>query len=202
MRGAARRSGGSSTARGGTSVAAGGAVALTSDATALSMTVERRRSSEGDHYLVGGFTFEGWEFRVAGFPARYADQVGLSLRSPRVRSMAWSECAVRVMADGLMLADPTPEGHEVSGAASTGYYERLNVIVPRDELAMMAAAERLAVRICDTELRLGPEHRAVLAEFLLRFEEELRWLTVEAAPEAPVQDLGAVTESPDAGSAP
>lgn len=186
--------------RSATSTAADGRVAMSSEETALSMTVERRRTEAGDFLLAGGFAFDGWELRLTALPARYPDHVGVALRAPRGRGVTWSRCPIRVMADGVMLADPAEDEVELVGGEVAGYVETIHVIVPRTELAMMATAERLAVRVCDTELRLGPEHRAVIAELLLRLEEELRWLTVDSTPTAPVQDLTAVPA--DAGAAP
>lgn len=171
---------------------------MTSDETVLSMTIERRRSEAGDYYLTGGFTFDDWELWLTALPARYPDHVGLALRAPRTRTITWSGCPVRVMADGVMLADPREDETDVIGGGASGYVETLHVIVPRGEQTLMATAERLAVRICDTELRLGPEHRAVMAELLLRLEEELRWLSADSTTAAPVQDLTAVP--PDAGT--
>jgi hypothetical protein len=171
-----------------TSIAAStsGFVAMTSDETALSTTVERRQTPEGDYTLIAGFTVDAWVVRVTALPSRYPDHVGLALVSPVVRSHVYSDCPVRVMADGQMLLAPEPESVGVSPGSTGGYHERLNVIVPRTELATMATSDRLVVRVCDTELRLGPEHRAVLAEMLLRVDEEQRWLASEPRP---VQDL-------------
>lgn len=179
-----------------TSFAADGRVAMTSDATTLSLTVERTRTTRGDFSLRGGFEVDGWTVQLVGFPARFPDHVGVWVRTPSVRAITYRDCPVRVMADGIMLADFVADDYEIRNRARGEYHETLKTIAPRDELSRMATASRVALRLCDTELRLGPEHRAVISEFLLRFEEELRWMTVEGAEGAPVQDLGAVPAEP------
>lgn len=167
--------------------------ALSSTHTMIANAVVRERSRRGDYFVIRTvLTMDVWELGLTGIPAFDGARAGLRLRGTLPIERFNQSCAVRVMVNGEILGELEREDFRLVNPTSREVF----VVLAFDQLVQMAQGERVSVRVCDEELRLGPEHRAVFAEFALRMEEERRWLD---APEG-VQDLTAVPAPDDAPS--
>lgn len=154
--------------------------------------VVRERNPSGEYFVIRGTTHvSGWRIGILGSPAVSPDRVGLSLRTELPSDRFHEACPVRVMIDGLVLDELV---HERFTAIEGTREHAMFLLLPMVRLAAMSASERVAIRVCDEELRLDRPQRAVLAEVLLRIEEERRWM---GAP-TEVQDLSAIPA--DAGA--
>lgn len=101
-------------------------------------------------------------------PARETDRLWLSVGgSP---SSVPESCALGVLTDGQLTR---LEGERILRDGRAMY----RVPVDFALLRRMAAATRVAGRVCDREWRVGPESEAALDELVARIDEERTWLS-------------------------
>lgn len=160
--------------------------------------VRRTRSRDGDHLLLRTMvTIDGWRIGLVGSPDVRTERVGMTVSGPHLARLFDERCELRVMVDGVLLGVLDQERFQPRRGSRPAM---LAVRLPLLRLVAMAAGDRVAMRVCGEEIRLEREHRAVLAEFLLQYDEEHRWADpVEPQDLTPVADPSspAPTTAPD-----
>ncbi len=117
-------------------------------------------------------TVDSWRIGLVGSPEVRTERVGMTVAGPHLARLFDERCELRVMVDGVLLGVLEREHYQPrSGSRPAMLAVRLPVL----RLIAMSAGDRVAMRVCGEEIRLEREHRAVLAEFVLQYEEEHRW---------------------------